>query len=1183
MTTASPLSAPANLDAIREEAFERQRRAADPAVSAWVSANAGTGKTHVLVQRVLRLLLSGAPASSILCLTFTKAAAAEMSNRLIRELGHWAASPDETLAAELAKTLERSPASEELAFARCLFAAVLDAPGGLKIMTIHAFCDRVLRRFPLEAGVPPSFTIFTDEERDSALREAIDAVLSEAASNTGGALGKALQIAVVHAGEDAFAGLLARALGEREHLAALIRHQMDADDVFAGVERTLRAALGVGADDTSTSLQREMAAVLSDAQLAHAVEMLSAGAKTDQNTATAMARARATDGEARIEAFTTAFLTSKAEPRKRLFTKAIREAHPSLADALEAARDTFAALHIKLRAAHIATASAALLQLADAVMRRYDEAKARANALDFDTLIAKTAELFARSDASAWVLYRLDADLTHILVDEAQDTSPAQWALIRALTDEFFTGEGADERPRTLFAVGDEKQSIYSFQGAEPRRFAEAGRDFSGRARAVGDAWHQAPLTLSFRSTRAVLGAVDLVFADPARTPGLSAEAAAAAKVSHDAHRAEDGGLVELWDTEIPDERDSASAWEPFAEEAGAPPPAVQLANRIAQQIRHWLDAGEMLVSKNRPVQAGDILILVKKRNPFAAPMVKALKEQGIPVAGADRLRLTEQLAVMDLMVLGDVLLLPQDDLSLATLLKSPAFAFTDDDLFTIGYDRPGTLWAALLFRADDGDARAAEAVAQLERWRDEAVNAKPFEFYMARLENDGLRNALISRLGPEAADAIGEFLNLALQYEAGAAPTLQGFLHWLRISAPEIKRDMEQARDEVRIMTVHGAKGLEANIVFLADTCTTSAARRGGLVLLDAEFPAPHGVHLPVWALPGAAQVPQIEAAHEAIQAAEREEYHRLLYVAMTRARDRLYVAGFEGKNGRNKGCWYDLVAEGLSDHLRAAEDAFGNIVRRMESPQLSAPTDPASEKLAATDVALTPLPDWASRPVRQEQAQARPISPSHLREGKAAKTADAASGDSDTTTREDALLRGILVHRLLELLPALPPAEREQAGRRFLGKEGATLGPGTREALLGDVCRILEMPRFATVFGPGSRAEVPLAVELPGEEGRAPLFISGKIDRLIVGESEIVAVDFKTGGFIPNKLELVPAAYIAQLAAYRLALSRLFPEKSVHAAILWTQRPLLMEISAANLIAAENTILQKQYSATP
>jgi ATP-dependent helicase/nuclease subunit A len=381
--------------------------------------------------------------------------------------------------------------------------------------------------------------------------------------------------------------------------------------------------------------------------------------------------------------------------------------------------------------------------------------------------------------------------------------------------------------------------------------------------------------------------------------------------------------------------------------------------------------------------------------------------------------------------------------------------------------------------------------------------------------------------------------------------------------------------------MTVHGAKGLEANIVFLADTCSTSAARRGGLVLLDTEFPLPNDQKLPVWALPGASQVPQIEAAHEAQQGAEREEYHRLLYVAMTRARDRLYVAGFEGKNGRNKGCWYDLVAEGLSEHMHSAEDAFGNPVRRMESPQLLPPAEVAKEESAAATI--TPLPDWATRPVRLEQFAAHPVTPSHLREGRAAKNANTTSGDNDAASHEDALLRGILVHRLLELLPALPPAKREQAGRRFLGKEGATLAPGTCEALLSDVCHILETPRFAAVFGPGSRAEVPLAVELPGEDGRTPLFISGQIDRLIVRESEILAVDFKTGGFIPNKLELVPAAYIAQLAAYRLALLRLFPEKPVRAALLWTQRPLLMEVPAANLIAAEKHILQKHYSATP
>ena len=401
--------------------------------------------------------------------------------------------------------------------------------------------------------------------------------------------------------------------------------------------------------------------------------------------------------------------------------------------------------------------------------------------------------------------------------------------------------------------MGDGKQSIYGFQGAEPRQFAEAGRDYSTRARAARATWREAPLALSFRSTRAVLEAVDLVFSDSDRTPGLTADGK---PIRHFAHRDGQGGRVEIWPVEKAKAADPVPAWEPFAETAEAPPPALTLAKRIARQIRHWLDSKEQLVSLNRPVRAGDILILVRKRAPFAAPMVKALKDLGLPVAGADRMQLTDQLAVMDLLALGDCLLLPEDDLTLAALLKSPAFNFDDDDLFHVGHGRSGSLWDALAAKAD-GNLACARAVRQLRQWRAAAAREKPFEFYMARLESDGLRRALLARLGPEAGDAIDEFLSLALDYEASQTPSLQGFLHWLRASGPEVKRDMEQERDEVRVMTVHGSKGLEANIVFLADTCSARGASRRGLLGLAAPASLRGIATVPVWQLPGSKLVP--------------------------------------------------------------------------------------------------------------------------------------------------------------------------------------------------------------------------------------------------------------------------------------------------------------------------------------
>lgn len=1117
----------------------------------------------MLVQRVLRLLLAGAPAQGILCLTFTKAAAAEMSNRLIRELSRWPAKSDAALRGELAKLLDREPSPAELNFARCLFAQVLDAPGGLKIMTIHAFCDRVLRRFPLEAGAPPSFTVLTDAEQRAALGEAISSVLHEAAKAPETPLGKALTTAVAYAGEDQFYDLLAALIGRRDEIAALAGTE-------AEIEKAIRSALGVGRADTLDGLIAKQAALVPDSLIARAVAALCDGGKTDIALADCLGEARGQPDAARAKALTKALLTEKFEARadSRFITKAVRIAHPGLTDELCHSRDEFAALECRRRALQVAMATAALIGIGDAVIQRYEDAKAQRSALDFDGLIARTAALFQRSDAAAWVLFRLDADLTHILVDEAQDTSPAQWALIRALTSEFFAGEGVEARHRTLFAVGDEKQSIYGFQGAEPRQFAQTGRDYAARARAAEQIWREAPLALSFRSTSAVLQAVDLVFSHPERTPGL----ATAKPIRHFAHRDGEAGLVEIWPVEKAEARDPAPVWEPFAESMGALPPATALANRIARQIRHWLDSGERLQSRNRPIRAGDILILVRKRAPFAAPMVKALKSLGIPVAGADRMQLTEQLAVMDLMALGDCLLLPEDDLTLAAVLKGPAFNFDDDDLFNISHRRSGSLWDALAAKSADNTA-CVDALGRLSGWRAASAVEKPFEFYMARLESDGLRCALLARLGPEAGDAIDEFLNLALEYEAGQTPTLQGFLHWLRASGPEVKRDMEQERDEVRVMTVHGSKGLEANIVLLADTCSARSASRGGLVSVAAP-PSLRGAEtIPAWMLPGSQLVPQIRQACEAVQRREREEYQRLLYVAMTRARDRLYVAGFEGTQRRDKGCWYDLVSDGLEGRLREVPDGQGGTVRRMECPQ----TVPLPEGAAAkSGLPLAHLPAWIAQPAPHVSRPVR-LNPSRLELPQDARLLQGGFG----RPRQEALSRGRAVHRLLELLPAVPVDNRPSAAMRFLAAEARRIPQAEREVLVAAILAILGDANFRDVFGPESRAEVAISAELPPRSPGGPrAIISGQVDRLVCGSAATLIVDFKTGAVIPGVAEDAPISYIAQLAAYRLALARLFPDKPVRAALLWTDAPRLMEIPGLLLDRGETLLYESLIS---
>ena len=1158
------------LEAIRDETTANQARAADPAASVWVSANAGTGKTSVLVRRVLRLLLVGTAPERILCLTYTKTAAAEMENRLFGELERWAVQPIGDLEKAL-KDLEGGPADEAvIARARRLFATTLETSGGLKIHTIHAFCQRLLARFPLEAGVPAGAVVLEEAARARLLSEAVDEVLRRAAADGGGALGAALGRIVAAAGEDQFRRVVEALLSKPEALRDLAARKADRADAVDEERAALCRLLGVRDGATDEGLLAEQAGVLDRATLERAADVLEGGKKTDQVNAAALRQALAapSDEEA-VPALARVFLRADGEPRaeSRFVTKAVREQEPDVVQTLLDAQARFFALARERAALGVARASSAALHLASEILAAYEARKAARAALDYDDLIARTVQLLARSDAAAWVLYKLDGGIDHILVDEAQDTSPLQWRVIDLLAAEFFAGEGAREARRTIFAVGDEKQSIYSFQGADPAKFAEQGRKARRGAQAARQTWHGVPLNLSFRSTAPILEAVDAVFAQPQAASGLTW---AGAPVAHHASRSGDAGLVEIWPLEAPEDADPAPAFEPLGDWTMPAAPADRLAERIAQTIRNWLDDKEPLISRGRPVAPGDILILVRKRQPFVAPMIRALKAKGVPVAGADRMQLCEQLAVMDLMSLGDFLLMPEDDLALATVLKSPLFDLDDDDLFELAYKRHGSLWAALRAKADVAPAYGA-AVKALEAMLRQVDYLPPYEFFARLLEADrmAMRRRLLRRLGPDAGDAIDEFLDLALDYDRTAPPSMQGFLDALRRADAEVKRDMEQGRDEVRVMTVHGAKGLEAGIVFLPDTCSVPrAAGRPSLFDVPRRGAVPGVPDHVVWAPGGAGALAELETARAARRTAELEESHRLLYVAMTRARDRLYVSGYEGRRQRDQGCWYDLIFEGVKGLVRETADEEGRPVWRLES--LQARPLPVAPEARVVDAEPAPLPDWVEQAVVPERPSALAITPSTVASLEEAEPMGALQEQSVLPPTELAdrsrFLRGAIVHALLEHLPEIGPGAWEETARRFVELRGAGLDEPMRAEIVAETLSVMRDPAFAHLFGTGSRAEVPIVARLPADDPEAlPLDVSGQIDRLAVLEGEVWIVDYKTNRPPPTEPEDVAPAYLAQLAAYRAAVRLIYGERPVRCALLWTAVPRIMEIPAA------------------
>ncbi|TAN59403.1 MAG: double-strand break repair helicase AddA, partial [Magnetospirillum sp.] len=962
--------------ALAADADLRQRRAADPAASVWVAASAGTGKTKVLTDRVLTLLLAGTAPHKILCLTFTKAAAAEMANRIQRQLARWATASDSDLDKDLAGLLGRPPDMREPIRARRLFAQVLDAPGGMHMETIHAFCQSLLRRFPLEAAIAPHFQVMDERDAGELLEAAKLEVLSAARDGGDAGLAGALALITNRIHETGFPELMAELATGRGRLERLIHRHGG----IAGVGAALRRRLDLKADDTAATL---LARACDDtrfdaAGLRAALPALESGAKTDQERAAVLAAwlADPAGRPAGFERWRAAFLTKDGEIRKTLCTKAVRQGFPGVEDTLLAEAERLMMVSDRLKAAAIAEATEALLVLGAALLASYHRAKTVRALMDYDDLILAARDLLAKPGVAPWVLFKLDGGIDHVLIDEAQDTNPDQWAVVAALTEEFFAGHGARDVVRTVFAVGDAKQSIYSFQRADPREFERMRQSFARQVPAAGGRWDEIALNLSFRSTGAVLDAVNAVFG-PGRA-GRDGVAMDDEDITHLAHRQGHAGRVELWPPVEPRPADESPAWKPPVERIRGDSPRTRLARLMARRI-HRMIGHEPLESRGRPVRAGDVLVLVRRRGGFVEDLVRELKSLKVEVAGADRMVLADQMAVMDLVALGNFLLLPDDDLTLATVLKGPLVGLSEDQLFALAHGRGDVgLWETLKRRLlADPDFETAHAT--LAGLLAQADRLPPHTLYARVLGPLGGRRKLLARLGQEAEDPIDEFMALTLAFERTHPPSLQGFLHWLEASAIEIKRDLEQAgRDAVRIMTVHGSKGLQAPIVFLPDTMQVPVRGSKLLWLGDGED------EMLTWPPRAEDMDAGCRAGAEARKLAAQREYRRLLYVAMTRAEDRLIVCGWRTRAAAPELCWYNLIRNGLAPLAAEVEDATLAAAGETEDTRIllltSAQTAPVADAGAATTAttATAALPDWARRAAGSEPVPPRPLAPS-------------------------------------------------------------------------------------------------------------------------------------------------------------------------------------------------------------
>ena len=1112
-----------------------QATASRPDGQIWLSASAGAGKTQVLTARVLRLLLNDADPDSILCLTFTKAGAAEMADRIHDRLGAWVTLPEKMLRKELS-ALGEPHLGDRLTVARQLFAKVLDARGGgLRIQTIHSFAQTVLAAFPAEAGLPVGFRPIEGREELQLRQQALGALVTMAEKQ--GRLGTIdrLKLLARRIGEAATRRLLDRCAQVPDAMELLGTGDMDA---------VARRLLSGGIDDIQGWLEARCSDALCDIERLTFVRDANMAWTTTQGETTVQGRNSAAvvrnwllqdavHRVATLEDLRTAWMTQKGTFRTKTPDA------PGYATAVEALDRWLLDVLDKKRALALAPAVSAALELGQDYARIYGETKRAAGVVDFNDLIRATLRVLKTDGIGDWIRYKLDQSIDHILVDEAQDTNADQWDIVKALSGEFFVGEGAKaDRLRTIFAVGDFKQAIFGFQGTNPEKFEEAGADFRQWVDAAGQDFETPSINKSFRSSQPILDVVDAVLTDLGED-NLGLPHPLQRHVSAQKH----GGYVEVMPAVAAVEGDEDSDAVEDEEETWLAPAELILAERLAKQVRDWTTGGLFLDKEGRLAEPGDVMILLRSRNELARLIVSRLYEEKVPVAGVDRLQLHAPIAVQDLMACIRFVLQPGDDLALASILVSPLMGWSQDDLYARAFGRKTALWPHLRATCAEDD------LAVLRQLLDMADRTTPYAFLEAILSGPiGGRRKILTRLGEEARDPIEELLNAALQFEAAHTPSLQLFLDWFSSGNVDIKRDSSKRENAVRVMTVHGAKGLQAPIVILADATADPKFR----LKPDIELQAYNDHSVPLFRPKKEDMVDALRPGAEAQDKKEQQEHWRLLYVAMTRAEERLYICGAKKpsqmKNGIGENCWHRRIEDSMAQMADVVRTEDGALI-------LHRPGARAKTPRAGADVAQWPgdIPPWTRQSAPEEARPARPLSPSSL------GVPDMASSPPPDPAMRAAAQRGTWLHALFERLPAVAPEARRQVGLSWLESQQAP----EPEALITAALAVISDPDLAHVFAPDALAEAPLAGVVDGQ------VIAGIVDRLLVTPEAITVVDFKTGRHVPSHAGAVPNYYKAQMGAYAAVLQGIFPGRQVRAVLLYTAGPSLIELPADMLAA--------------
>lgn len=1149
---------------VTSQILQNQFKASNPNHSAWVSANAGSGKTYVLVRRVVRLLLSGVKPSKILCLTYTNAGAANMSVRVFDLLAQWTQLDDEALIEQLHDSGVEHASPKVLRRARKLFTRALETPGGLKIQTIHSFAKGLLHQFTLEAGRQGDFELLDDIAKNQLIENAKTKIWLKSENDK--TLNQAMHQVQQYLSETQVLEAIQTLVGDRREFFDWLSGSTVSDkidelaefldcDIRSGEDEFYQNLLTqLALDEEYLRAVLDIAKTLSGNEISRVISLLEVYFNADtpkQRLSLRMDLYLKSDGGLR-----------KSKPG----VKALHEVLIDGGQGLEMEYQQVEATIDKIAARKALLASQGLFTLAKAMLDEYRALKYYNGVADYDDIIHDTADLLSRSNVQAWVHYKLDQGIEHVLVDEAQDTSPLQWQIISALTQEFYTGQSSNTQPRTVFGVGDHKQSIFSFQGAQPQLFATQRDQYAVLESSLGNHLAQVRLPASFRSTRDVLAAIDLVFSNPANAQGLGEEFP-----PHEPVRTSDAGEVDIWPIIQPPEKKEHNQWYSPVDMPAENDPAIELAQKIADQIRWWLDNNVHNKGTGKPIKCGDILILVRKRDRFHTAITRALKQNNVAVAGSDRVSLNKHIAIQDLLAMASWGLMRDDDLTLAAILKNPLFNMDEDTLFSLCHNRQSSLWDVLVGQASADHPKLCQWVHDLERIQTAATQNSPFEFFYTILVEMNGRDRFKQRLGDEVDEVLDAFLDQAKNFETQAEDSLCAFVHHVKSNELDIKREFDNESDEVRIMTVHSAKGLEAPIVFLVDQGNAPYSSNHAPKII--KLPIEQGRPAFLWQGGKAMKIRASEPLFAQHKAAALEEYQRLLYVAMTRAADKLILCGYASARAFKDKTWYGMVAESLlPDAVQVERGPDTEAIFRWIQPHALRKERAPEEKDKSDQPHAIDIPGWATSSLNDKEDKdgfTTPLHPSVLGEGAALALnhdhdRDEAQGQQGQQD-QFALQRGILVHKLLQIFAGQALNAPGEVMKEWLATHEPQLAGDHRNAIANEVEGVLTTPELAFIFKAVGQSEVGVAGDLKLEnETRS---VSGKIDRLFEWEDEIWVIDYKTDRIPASTIQDIKPQYVMQMAVYHKLICEIYPDKPVRCALLWTKSRQLLDLDPSIL----------------